>query len=32
LPLPISIISISLCAKKSTEDKWSTFWLMIDFI
>jgi hypothetical protein len=25
LPLPISIISISLCAKKLTEDKWRTF-------
>ena len=32
LPLPISIISISLCAKKLTEDKWPTFSLMIDFI
>jgi hypothetical protein len=32
LPLPISIISISLCAKKLTEDKWPTFSLMIDFM
>jgi hypothetical protein len=32
LPLPISIISISLCAKKLTEDKWRTFSLMIDFM
>ena len=32
LPLPISIISISLCAKKSTEDKWPAFSLMIDFM
>lgn len=32
LPLPISIISISLCAKKLTEDKWPTFSLIIDFM
>jgi hypothetical protein len=32
LPLPISIISISLCAKKLTEDKWPTFSFMIDFM
>jgi hypothetical protein len=32
LPLPISIISISLCAKKLTEDKRPAFSLMIDFM
>ena len=32
LPLPISIISMSLCAKKSTKDRCSTFVLMIDFM
>lgn len=32
LPLPISIISMSLCAKKSTADRCSTFFLMIDLM
>jgi len=32
LPLPISIISMSLCAKKSTKDRCSTFVFMIDFM